>query len=137
MQDVGNHARGGGFAVRTGHGDADPVGHQVAQKVGPFHHRDVGGAGGLQLRVALGNGAGNDHQVGPSDVGGGVAFVDGGPGLVKNGRALIRLLVRARHNEPTPQQHLSNRRNPRSADADQVNVHIGLQRKVFFTHFQK
>ena len=121
-EQPGQHGRGGGFAVRAGHRDAQSSLHQLAEEVGAFEHRDAGGQGSGDLGVGIGDRRGAHHQIGAADVFGRVAG--------ENGRARCRQLlrqvregpVRAADREPALQEEPGDGGESAATDADQVNV---------------
>jgi hypothetical protein len=75
-EDARDQARGGGLAVRAGHGDALLEAHQLGQHQGARHHRDLAGARRDHFRVVAPDSGGHHHRVGRGDVLGAVADVD-------------------------------------------------------------
>ena len=62
VQDVRQHGRRRGLAVRAGHAEALHAARQDAQHLGALHHLEARTAEMLQLAVVGGDGRGIDHQ---------------------------------------------------------------------------
>ncbi len=67
-QNGGDHAGGGGFAVRTGDGDAVLHAHQLGQHFRPRDNRYQPPVRFENLRVSGAHGSGGDHHIGVADV---------------------------------------------------------------------
>ena len=76
VQHVGDHAGRGGLAVRAGHGDAAPHGHDAGEHLRPLQHRQAAAARLGELHVALRHGRRDDDQRGLAEIGLVVADAD-------------------------------------------------------------
>ena len=67
-EDGGSEAGGGGFAVRTGNGDALAEAHNLRQHHGARNHRNACLAGSQHFRIVRLDGGGGNHHVHALDV---------------------------------------------------------------------
>ena len=64
FEDPGRHARGRGFAMRTGNGNHPAVAQdEVMQPLRAGHERNIAFQNRLDARIAAGHGVADDHQV--------------------------------------------------------------------------
>ncbi|CAN3977049.1 Competence protein ComM, partial [Dysosmobacter welbionis] len=125
-EDVGAHGGGGGFAVGTGH--AQRVGiplHDGTPGLGPLVHGDTPGHGTGDLRVAVVDGSGADHQIAVPQVFGVVAD---GHGDAQGPEVADRVALRhvgALDMEAHAPQHLRQGAHGHAADAHQMGPLAG------------
>ncbi len=119
----GQHGGGGGLAVRPGHGETILPMHQVIEKISPFEDGDTPLAGGLHLRIVVGDGGGADDDLRARNLPGGVPDVDASAGGLHTLRQGGALPVGAADRMSLLQQDAGNGRKSGAADADEVVVH--------------
>ena len=124
-QHARGQRRGGGLAVRAGHGDAAAEAHQLGQHLGARHDRDALRARFHQFGVVVLDRAGHDHAIGAQHVGRGMAAMHGGAQLGQAARDRVVGVIRTRHLVAERAQHLRYTAHADAADADEMHAAIG------------
>ena len=106
--------------MRAGDGDLEMAGHQPGQHLPPAQHREALSPGRGQLGVILLHRGGVDHDVGVSQVLGGMALVkQDSQGLQARGAGIGRQ-IGAAHPMPLAHQQFGQAAHADAADADEV-----------------
>ena len=125
-EDVGAHGGGGGLAVGAGHAQGvGVVAHDGAPGLGPLVHGDAPGHGPGDLRVAVVDGGGADHEVALSQV---LGIVADGHRDAQGPQVLHRVALRhvgALDAEAHTVEDLRQGAHGHAADAHQVGPFAG------------
>ena len=124
-EDGGSEAGGGGFAVRTGNGDALAEAHNLRQHHGARNHRDACLAGGQHFRIIRLDGGGGNHHVHALDMFRRMAVEHLDAHISQLARYRALRLIRAGYVEFFI-QHLGQAAHACAADADEMDAFYSL-----------
>ena len=116
-EDGGSEGRGGGFAMRTRHGNAGAQAHEFGQHLGAGDDGDAAFVGGHDFRVGIGNSGRAHHDLGVAEVVGGMAGVDERAEAAQALDSSAGGDVGAVHGVAEVQEHFGDAAHARAADA--------------------
>ncbi|MNH08746.1 hypothetical protein D3C79_681780 [compost metagenome] len=124
-----HHRRGGGFAVRTGDGNAMAIAHQLGQHFCPLDHRNARLTGCDDLRVVCRDSGRHHYHAGIQHVFRAVMKVNRCPKLAQLLGDRVRCQVGTADLITLVGQHLGDTTHAGTTDANKVNVpdasHLG------------
>ena len=119
-QNVGQHGAGGGFAVRSGHGDGSFAVHEQGEDVTAMHNALARRVCCDDFRIVRFDGAGVDHGLGLGDIFGSLPEFNGDAQRFKSVGFGAVCAIGAVHRDSFGVQHFGQNAHTGTADTDEM-----------------
>ena len=119
-QNVGQHGAGGGFAVRSGHGDGSFAVHEQGEDVTAMHNTLARRVCCDDFRIVRFDGAGVDHGLGLGDIFGSLPEFNGDAQRFKSVGFGAVCAIGAVHRDSFGVQHFGQNAHTGTADTDEM-----------------